>query len=75
MPLQIWLTILAIVTGPIVAVLITLYAQKRRERRSYKERILGALMMDRGNMTARDTVRALNMIDLVFYRNKKVRNI
>lgn len=66
-----WLTISAILLGPIIAIRITRYLEKRRDDYGRKERIFKMLMATRATRLAGDHVQALNMIDIEFYERKK----
>jgi hypothetical protein len=61
------ITIFALIAGPIVAVIITLWAQSRSEKRAQKQRLFLTLMAHRkSNPPAIEWVNALNLIDVVF---------
>lgn len=62
-----WLTITAILLGPIIAIRITRYLEKRRDDYGRKERIFKTLMATRATRLAGDHVQALNLIDVEFY--------
>ena len=64
---------IAIIISPIIETLITLYISKRNEIRNEKLRILRILMVTRMNRACIDYANALNLIDVVFYNSKKVR--
>lgn len=70
---QLIVNIIAIIISPIIATLITLYISKRNEIRNEKLRILRILMVTRMNRSCIDYANALNLIDVVFYNSKKVR--
>ena len=67
------LNIAAMITGPIFAVLITLWYQHHAEQRDQKFRLFKDLMKSRKNQygISKDWVNALNLIDVVFHDNKK----
>ncbi len=67
--------ILAIIFSPVVAVLITLWVQRRRERRQQQFSLLSALIATRHEPLSAEAVRALNMIDLVFHSHPTVREL
>lgn len=69
------LTLTAIVTGPIAAVLISLWLQRRYQRIDARKTVLSALVANRHQVLSQDTVRALNLIDLVFHDEPKVRKL
>ena len=71
-----WLTpeILAIIIGPLSAVLITLFYQRYREKRNAKLNLFLNLVSQRKeNPIPKSFVYALNTIDVVFNDNKKVK--
>jgi hypothetical protein len=68
-----WLTLLAIVVGPILAIAGQLWYQRRKERRDAKLGVFRVLMNLRNAQLSADFVKALNLIDLVFYKDKGVR--
>lgn len=64
---------LAALCGPVIAVGITLWHQRRKEKRDNKLRLFGSLMAHRrSNPPSADWVGALNLIDVVFSDNPKV---
>jgi|SRR5579863_3689379 len=73
-----WLTITAIVLGPIIAVRMTRYLDNKKEIRERKLSIFKTLMATRAAALAPLHVEALNRIDLEFnpssYREKEVIN-
>jgi hypothetical protein len=68
-----WIMIVAVVVGPIAAVLTQIFVQRRQEKRNQKLWVFGTLMSNRATVIAPDFVRALNYIDVVFYKNDDVR--
>jgi hypothetical protein len=66
-------TILAIILGPVIAVLITLWYQQRKDERFVQFRVFLTLMSHRGaSPPTSDSVEALNSIDVVFAKNPDV---
>lgn len=65
-----YLTITAIVVGPIVSVQIQKFLEKSKETRKEKIQIFRTLMGTRGNNLTKEHVQALNQIDLVFEDRK-----
>lgn len=63
---------IAVVLGPIIAVLITRWLDNRRFAMERKLSIFRALMKDRRNQTSYDFVTALNLIEIDFHKEKKV---
>ncbi len=64
--------IFAVFLGPIFAVQIQKYLEIKRESRNRKLYIFHTLMSTRATTLSQNHVTALNMIDIDFYRNKKV---
>ncbi len=67
------LTIIAIALSPMIAVLVTVYLQRRKEKRDHKLNVLATLIGSRHAPTGDETIRALNLIDVVFYDAPRVR--
>ena len=71
--------ILAILLSPIIAVLISMYIQSRREKRQQQMFVFATLMATRHqylySAITDETVRALNMIDTVFHNEVRVREL
>jgi hypothetical protein len=61
-----WLTIAAIIIGPIAAIRVQKLIERATEETREKRYIFKTLMRTRGNPTSRDHVDALNMIQLTF---------
>lgn len=70
-----WINVAAIAMSPIIAVLVSIWVQNRKERRQHKLGILGTLIGGRHDPLTLENVRALNMIDLVFHDQAKVRSL
>jgi len=70
--LESWLTIAAIIVGPIAALLIQKYLEERRAKQNRKIRIFQALMANRASKLSLGWVEALNGIETEFYGEKKV---
>lgn len=66
------LNLLAIIIAPVAAVLIGQWLQDRAEKRKDKLEVFKLLMMSRSGWDA-DSVRTLNIIDIVFSDDKTVR--
>lgn len=66
------INILAIVFSPIIAVLVGCYLQDREKNRNDKMMIFRSLMMNRGLGWSTESVRALNIIEIVFADDAKV---
>ena len=62
------ITLIAIIIGPVAAVLISLFYQDRKEKHDSKLRIFGALMSHRKTYPPPyEKVQALNLIEVVFH--------
>lgn len=71
-----WLMILAVLTGPVIAVRLTRYLDNRKEVRERKLNIFKTLMATRAYAVSWDHVMTLNKIDLEFDKsNKKERDV
>jgi Family of unknown function (DUF6680) len=69
-----WLTIAAIILGPIVAVITQLGFQARKARRDQKLWVFNTLMGLRGSWVNRNFVQAFNLVDVVFHGSSDIRN-
>lgn len=65
--------IISAVLSGIFATIVTLWWQNKNQVRQEKVRIFSTVMSKRYDITAEDCVQALNMIDVVFYKDEKVR--
>jgi hypothetical protein len=65
------ITIIAIFLGPIIAVQLTQYIDRKRQSRIAKETLFKTLMRTRATLLSPSHIEALNMIDVEFYGNKK----
>jgi hypothetical protein len=66
------LTIIAIILGPILAIVVSEILTSLKEKRKRKVRLFETLMATRASRVSQAHVEALNMIDLTFYGDKKV---
>lgn len=66
------LTILAIVTGPVAAVLITRFFDRRHDKRRQQNEVLMSLMRTRGARLSGEHVGALNIIQLEFHGREPI---
>lgn len=65
--------IIAIIFGPVSAIIISLWYQSRKQKRETKEKLFSILMGQRGTEPpSHELVSALNRIDVVFYNCPKV---
>jgi hypothetical protein len=60
------------ILGPVIAVAITLWSQKRSEKRNAKQHLFMTLMAHRRAGPIREWVNALNLIDVVYAGDTKV---
>lgn len=67
--------LLAVALSPLVAVLVSVWLQNRKERRQHQLMILGSLIATRHDPVSVDAVRSLNLIDLVFHKKATVRKL
>src|SRR5713226_2114640 len=72
MTLQIWIAIVAIITGPTSALLVGKYLEERRAKKNRKIRIYQDLMANRASRLSPPWVQALNGIETEFYGDRKV---
>lgn len=70
-----YLTIIAIILGPILAVQIEKFLERRRDNKSRKTNIFKTLMATRGSVLSQAHVEALNRIDLEFSDDKKYQKV
>ena len=68
-----WISILAIILGPILAVQASEWLQRRREARSRKVSIFKTLMATRASGLNYNHVEALNLIEVEFNEEKEVK--
>lgn len=61
-----WLTLAALLLGPLIAVLITLWRQSRDHAYAAKERLFLTLMAHRKLPPTLESIAALNLIDVVY---------
>lgn len=66
-----WLMILAVLFGPIIAIQLTRYLDKKKEERERKLQVFKTLMATRAYTISWDHVVALNRIDLEFDKDNK----
>lgn len=69
-----WLTIIAILVGPLIALHIQKWIENYKEEKDRKLNIFKTLMTTRGAKVSFEHVRALNMIDIEFNKHKAVSN-
>jgi Family of unknown function (DUF6680) len=68
-------SLLAVLLSPVIAVGVTLWYQTRKEKRDAKRWIAQTLMATRHSQITDEAVRALNLIDLVYYDSPSVRRL
>jgi hypothetical protein len=69
------LTLLAILLSPLVAVLVTVWLQNRKEERGRKLWIFNTLIGNRHLPLAEANIRALNLIDIAYHDAQRVRQL
>ncbi|HUD41967.1 MAG TPA: DUF6680 family protein [Dokdonella sp.] len=67
-----WAIVLATFTGPLAAVVVSLWRESRKERRDAQMRVFGTLMASRGSELHLDSVRALNSVQVAFTDHEHV---
>lgn len=70
-----WITVAAIVLGPILALLTQRVLDWMRNRHSTREKLYFAMMSSRGNFLSNEHVQALNSIDVVFAKDQNIRSL
>jgi len=74
--MQLWITGLALFFGPLLGVIFTFWFQSRKEKIEAKRNLFLTLMADRKGLTVSyKQSEALNTIDVVFYDNKKIKDL
>lgn len=69
-------TLIAVFFGPIIAVQLSQYLERNRQKKAGKEWVFKTLMRTRATVVNPNHVEALNMIDVEFYgNNKKNKNV
>jgi hypothetical protein len=68
-----WITVAAIILGPILAVATQLWFQARKTKRDSKLWVFNTLMGLRASFVNPNFVQAINLVDTVFYGNSEVR--
>lgn len=74
-PLKDWLTIIAIISAPVSALWIQSKLDERKEARKRRLDIFKTLMATRASVLSQDHIKALNMIDIEFYGDKKYKKV
>jgi len=69
------LTILALILGPVSAVQVQTFLERRRQKRERRIFTFKTLMATRGTGLSPDHVQALNMIDVEFYKERKFKKV
>lgn len=69
-----WLVIVAMIIAPILAVQVQKFVEKRKEIKERKMQIFRTLMATRATPLSPLHVEALNMIDIVFHKDKNIVN-
>jgi hypothetical protein len=68
-----WITVAAILVGPVLAVGAQLWIQARKAKRDLKLLVFNTLMSFRSQPLNPNFVQAFNLVDVVFYKNADVR--
>lgn len=67
------MNIIAVIAGPIIAIIITLLYQSHKEKRDAKHKLFTVLMAHRKSIPPTvDLVRGLNLIDIVFAEHREI---
>lgn len=69
------INVIAILASPVIALGITVFLQDRKEKRQARMYVFSALMESRHLPLSDGAIRSLNMIDLYFYNDVKVRTL
>ena len=69
------LTVLALIAGPISAVQIQTFLERRHQKHERRIITFKTLMAARGTGLSPDHVQALNMIDVEFYKGRKFKKV
>ncbi len=69
------LTVVAIVLSPLVAVLVSMWLQDRKEKRHRQYWVFATIVSNRHQKTTADVVQALNTIDIAFANDRTVREL
>jgi len=72
MKLSDWVMVVAILLAPLIAVQVSIFIEKQREKRKRKINVFTALMATRAAGLSPKHVEALNLIDIEFYKDKLV---
>ena len=67
-----WISIGAIIVSPLIAVWITMFVEKCRQRRHEQVELFKTLISQRGMATTYTWLNAINSIPVIFYDKKKV---
>jgi len=69
------INIFAILLSPVIALLISKWLDTRKEKRNQRLSILSTIIANRHTPTSQDAVKAMNLIDIAFYKDAKVRTL
>jgi hypothetical protein len=69
------MSVVAILLSPLIAVRVSMWLQKRGDDLRQKRAIFAALMATRHRFLSDEAVKALNVIDVVFHDNARVREL
>lgn len=71
---EIALVVLTALSSGLIATVVTILWQEKAQLKANKEKIFTTLMSKRYEISAEESVDALNMIDVIFYKSSKVRD-
>ena len=69
------INVIAILASPVIALLITVFLQDRKDKRQARMYVFTTLMENRHLTVTDATIKCLNMIDLYFYNDIQVRRL
>lgn len=73
--LQVCITALAILLGPLFGVIFTLWFQSRKEKKDAKLQLFLTLISERKANVSTQVAQALNKIDVIFSESEKIKNL
>lgn len=69
---EFWITTVAIIVGPLTAVLVTVYLERRRQNYERRHNVFRSLMKTRRTFLSPEHVEALNLIEIEYHGHKGV---
>jgi len=70
-----WLEVLALAASPLIAVQVSAWLQRDREKRNRKVWVLSTLLATRHSTFADDRLRAINLVEFYFHDDANVRHV